>query len=192
MAVAVEKTDPATGKTEHRLDYYQAPDDGPICWPHSGNRRPERILRFPARSWRTPPPKPEFGMSICFTAGRTRPHTDATRRGGFLSALAALCARQSAGRSLGIWLERRRPFGRVVEVAPASRSTNPPEPQSLRRCIWSTPASTLPQAKLGRSVDARCRKRPRIMGRRQAANSPRGGLVPIRGPIISAYASASE
>jgi CubicO group peptidase (beta-lactamase class C family) len=81
MRVAVEKTDMATGQTEHGLDLPKRPMTVRDLLRHtSGIVYPELDFAFQSGVLRTPPPRPEFGMSICFTAGRTRPHTDATRR----------------------------------------------------------------------------------------------------------------
>ncbi len=67
-----------------------------------------------------------------------------TRRdaGGFRFCSGSPAARPSARRSLGIWLERRRPRAGRSKWHLASRSTNSCRAVSLRRCTWSTLAFT--------------------------------------------------
>jgi CubicO group peptidase (beta-lactamase class C family) len=179
MRVAVEKTDPATGKTEHGLDLpKRAMTVRDLLRHTSGIVAPELDFAFPERGVADSASEAAIRHLHLLYSWADNSYRRDTTMAGFVSVLARLPLAHQPGEVWEYGLSADV-LGRVIEVA-----SGEPLDLFLQRRIF-TPLHMddtgfyVPQAKLGRLVDSPMPERPRIWDVTRPAKlfSGGGGLV---------------
>jgi CubicO group peptidase (beta-lactamase class C family) len=190
MRVAVEKTDPATGKTEHGLDLPKRPMTVRDLLRHtSGIVYPELDFAFPERGLADA--ASEAGIRyvhMLYSRTDSTAYRRDTTLADFVSALARLPLAHQPGEVWEYGLSADV-LGRVVEVASGEPLTDSCRAASSRRCIWSTPASMCRKRSSAASSILRCRSgRGSGMLRSRRNCFPAGAASYRPRPTISAFA----